>query len=214
MPRQKLLLLGGGGHCRSIIDSLVSLNEYDDIGVVDNSPIIDLPNGISVVGTDDDLGSLYEQGWESAFVSVGSVGHTALRRKLYDTIKKYKFNIPSIIDPSAVIAKDAVVDKGVFVGKGAIINAKAFIDFAAIINTGAVIEHECHVGEFAHISPGAVLCGNVKVGNDAHVGANSTVIQGTIIGVDSVVGIGSVVTKRVPDGVVAYGNPCKVVKGK
>ena len=214
MPRKKLLLLGGGGHCRSIIDSLISLNEYDDIGVVDNDPTIDFPNGISVVGTDDDLGFLYEQGWKSAFVSVGSVGNTALRRKLYDIINKYEFNIPIIVDPSAVIAKDAVIDKGVFVGKGAIINAKSFIDFAAIINTGAIIEHDCHVGEFAHISPGTVLCGNVKVGTDAHIGANSTVIQGTIIGEGSVIGIGSVVTKRVPDGTVAYGNPCKVVKKK
>lgn len=206
----RLLMIGGGGHCRSILDCVLRMGTYDDVGIVDfDSSASAL--GIPVVGTDDDLPDLLRDGWTHAFVSVGSVGSTALRRKLYQMVKDTGFEIPSIVDPSAQIAGGTEIGEGVFIGKLAVVNTGSRIGKCAIINTGAIVEHDCLVGDFSHISPGGVLCGQVTVGSDSHVGAGAVVRQQTVIGSRSIVGAGSVVVKDIPENVTAYGNPCKVI---
>ena len=206
---KNLLLIGGGGHCRSVLSSVLAEKEYEEVGIIDftNIPVM----GISVVGRDEDLPTLKNSGWTDAFITVGSIGNTGLRRRLYQMIKKLGFTIPSIIDPTAIVAQDVKIGEGCFVGKGAVLNSGTEIGECAIINTGAVIEHDCKIGAFAHISPGTVLCGQVKVGNDSHVGAGSVVRQQIEIGNETLVGIGSVVVQNIPDCVKALGNPCKVV---
>ena len=210
MSERKILLLGGGGHCRSVLDCLLSSGDYDQIGIVDNESS-SKTLGIDVVGNDDDLPRLLQEGWTEAFITVGSIGSTAVRRRLYDMVSKIGFVVPSVIDLTAVVGREVEIGPGVFIGKNAVINSGSTIGCCAIINTGAVIEHDCKIGQFAHISSGAVLCGQVSVGDDTHVGAGSVVRQGIDIGHDSLIGIGSVVVKDIPDGVKAYGNPCRVV---
>ena len=206
---KKLLLIGGGGHCSSVLSSVLALSKYEEVGIVDftDTPVM----GVSVVGKDDDLPNLKNSGWTDAFITVGSIGNAGLRRRLYQMIKELGFTVPSIIDPSAIVAQDVKIGEGCFVGKGAVLNTGTEIGECAIINTGAVVEHDCKIGAFAHISPGTVLCGQVKVGNDSHVGAGSVVRQQVAIGNQTLVGIGSVVVQNIPDKVKAFGNPCKVV---
>ena len=208
---RKLLLIGGGGHCRSILDCLLSANGYDEIGIIDNNRA-KIALDVSVVGTDDDLPSLLKDGWTDAFITVGSVGSTQLRRKIYKRIRDYGFNIPYIIDISAIIARNIVVNEGTFVGKSAIVNTGAMVGACAIINTGAIVEHDCIIGDFSHISPRTTLCGQVEVGDNSHVGAGTVVRQGIKIGHNVLIGAGSVVVNNIPDNVKAYGNPCRVVK--
>ena len=208
---KRLLLIGGGGHCRSILDCVLSSGIYDQVGIVDFDHTASAL-GVDVVGTDADLPQLIKSGWTDAFVSVGSIGSTVLRRKLYENIKRIDFSIPSIIDATATISRDVIIDEGVFIGKGAIVNTGSRIKTCAIVNTGAIIEHDCEIGAFVHISPKTTLCGQVNVGDDTHVGAGSVVRQGIKIGSCSIIGIGSVVVKDISDNVKAYGNPCRVVK--
>ena len=205
----KLLLIGGGGHCRSVLDSALSAG-YKEIGIIDNNALSSSA-GVPVMGNDDDLLELRENGWTDAFISVGSVGSTALRCKLYKMVKEMRFIVPDIIDPTAVIARQVNIEEGVFIGKNVVVNAGSVIGTCAILNTGAIIEHDCTVGAFSHISPGTKLCGQVSVGNDSHIGAGSVVRQCISIGNGSLIGIGSVVVKDMPDNVKAFGNPCKVV---
>ena len=208
---KKLLLIGGGGHCHSVLDSVLRTGKYSEIGIIDKDTRAACL-GVPVIGRDEDLSMLLNDGWSDAFVTVGSVGNTALRRRLHAMIKALGFTIPMVIDPSAELAKDVQLSRGAFVGKHAVVNSGAVIGESAIINTGAIIEHDCIIGKFAHVSPGAVLCGQVVVGNDSHIGAGSVVRQGIEIGECSIIGIGSVVTGNIPDNVMAYGNPCRITK--
>lgn len=210
MTNKRILLLGGGGHCKSVLDSLLSLDQYDDIGIVDNKETKSVL-GVPIVGLDNDLALLYKDGWTDAFISVGSIGSTYVRRKLFYLAKQLGFNIPSIVDASSIVANNVQLGEGVFIGKRAVVNSGSVVDDCAIINTGAIIEHDCRISEFVHISPNATLCGNVSVGIDSHVGAGSVVRQGLTIGSNTIIGIGSVLVKDVPDCVTAYGNPCRVV---
>ena len=207
-PIDKILLVGNGGHCGVITDALYRFNPHIKIGLVtkepDSSPLF--------VGVDADLPRLLSEGWTQAFVAVGSVGDCSLRAKIARSLEELGFECPAIVDPTAIVSPSAVIGRGAFVGAGAVINAHAGIGDHAIINTHATVEHDCSVGHFSHISPGTVLCGAVKVGNGAHVGAACCVRQGVSIGNNTLVGMGSVVTKDLPDGCVAFGNPCKIQK--
>lgn len=212
---KKILLIGGGGHCKSVLDSLIGIEEYSEIGIVDKKKYQDEHIfGVPFIGCDDDLPHLYESGFKYAFVTVGSIGDPALRIKLFATLEKIGFELPTIIDKEAVVSKYAKLDKGIFIGKNAVINAGSLISKGSIINTSALIEHDCVIKEFVHIAPGAVLCGEVKVGARTHIGANSVVRQYIRIGSNSVIGMGSVVLNDIGNNKVAFGHPCKEVQVK
>lgn len=207
---RRLLLVGGGGHSHSVLDSALSSGIYEKIGIVDNTDSTYL--GVPVVGTDDNIPELIKKGWTDAFISVGSIGDTRTRRRLYDMVKRYGLSVATIIDSSAIVGKGVVIQEGVFIGKRAVVNVGCYIGTCSIINTGAIVEHDCRIDDFSHVSPGTTLCGQVKVGHDSHVGAGSVVKQLVVIGDKVLIGAGSTVLKNIPNNVKAYGNPCRVVE--
>ena len=208
--KNKLLLIGGGGHCKSVLDSAIASAKFDEIGIIDTADISCL--GISVVGTDNDIPALMREGWNCAVVTVGSIGDTSIRRRLFKMIERLGLRIPSIIDPTAIIAGETVIEPGCFIGKKAIINTGSKIGKSSIINSGSIVEHDCVIDEFVHVSPGTTLCGQVIVGSDSHIGAGSVIKQGVTIGNRTLIGAGSVVVNDIPSNVKAYGNPCRVVE--
>lgn len=204
--RRKIVLVGGGGHCKSVIDALVNLNLYHDIFVTDQAPVEGLHVfGAQYAGNDDMLPELYDNGIREAFISIGSIKSPAVRKNVFEKLQKIGFEFPNIIDCSAEISRSAVVGKGVFIGKKAVVNSNAKVEDFTIINTGAIIEHDCCIGKFTHVSVGATVCGNVNIEDDAFVGANATIVQGVKIGMNSVIGAGSVVLRDVPKGSLVKG---------
>ena len=211
MANKKLVLLGGGGHCKSVLDSVLRSGEFSKIVITD--PEIEkgtLILGCPVVGTDDVLSMLKSEGFDYAFITVGSIGDSRIRMKLVRKAEDIGFNFPVIIDPSAEIAESASIGAGTFVGKNTVVNADCDIGCHCIINTSAVLEHECTVGDFSHVSVGAILCGGCRVGFDSFVGAGSVVIQGITIGNDTVIGASSTVLTNLGD----HMKVCKFVTRK
>jgi len=206
---KEILLIGAGGHCKVVIDSIKEKNEFNGISLIDPSMQIgEAISGITVIGKDEDLQCLFNQGYKYAFITVGSVGNTDIRKRLFKFLKKIGFSLPTIVDRSAKISPYTNIMEGAYIGRNAVVNSHTTIGSCAIINTGAIIEHDNVIGDFVHISPGAVLSGNVKIGNNTHIGANSTIINNVEIGSDTIVGIGSVVLKDIKSNSIAYGNPC------
>lgn len=218
---KKILLIGAGGHCLSVLDSLLSSYNYIDIGIIDKnydmletSSIIKKPctiMDVPIVGNDNDLNKLYEEGYTDAFITVGSVGNVTIRKKLYQLVKSIGYHIPNIIDKTGIVSPHAICGEGIYVGKRAVVNANTQIGNCTIINTASVIEHECVVGDFVHVAPGSMVCGNVHIGSETHIGAGSVIKQGIRIGKETMIGVGSVVVKNIGSNVTAYGNPCKEV---
>lgn len=210
---KRILLIGGGGHCKSVLDSLLELNQYVEIGIVDKKENLGKSlMGVPVVGCDDDLPTLFRDGYRYAFVTIGSIGNPTLRIKLFNLLSEIGYEIPFIVDDSAKASKHAIIEQGVFIGKQSTINAGALIQKGAIINSGSIVEHDCQIGAFSHIAPGAVLGGEVVVGENSHVGSNTTVKQQIHIGSNSIIGMGSVVLQNIDHHTMAYGNPCREVK--
>ena len=205
MGDKKLLLIGGGGHCLSVIDS-IDQSLYSEISITD--PYITPGTkiqGITVVGSDEMIESMYNKGYHYAFITIGSIGDTSLRRKLYKKLQDINFKFVNIIDSSATLSSNIILGEGIFIGKNVIINSDSLISNQSIINSGAIIEHECNIGEFAHIAPGSVVLGNCIIGNNVHIGANSTILQGVHIGNGAIIGMGSTVLHDVSEGIKKYG---------
>lgn len=210
---KNIVLIGGGGHCKSVLDSLLQLRGYKVIGILDpklkkGSRIF----GVPVIGKDKDMARVRRKTAPCCMITVGSVGFYKLREKLFIKAVKAGFTLPAIVSPSAVVSKHALINSGVFIAPGAVINAGSVIGCNTIINTGAVIDHDCVIGNNVHIAPGAVLSGGVKIGPLTHIGAGSVLLQYVKIGSNTVIGAGSVVTRDVKGGVIAYGAPCKAVR--
>ncbi|WP_276947872.1 NeuD/PglB/VioB family sugar acetyltransferase [Acetatifactor muris] len=193
---EDIVLIGGGGHALSVADAIVNGVNYKIMGYTDLS---DNHIPLRYLGTDDILKSLFERGVMNAAITVGYLGKSNIRDRLYYMVKQTGIRLPEIIDPSAVISATADVGEGVFIGKNAVVNAGTKIGKMCIINTGAIIEHNNRIGEYSHIAVGAVLCGDVHVGEHTFIGANATIIQGVQIGMNVIIGAGSIVIGNVPD---------------
>ena len=210
---KKILLIGGGGNCKQVIDCILNMNQYSDLGIIEkDAETFAEYAGITVVGSDEELPRLFKEGWKEAFISLGSIGNTDTRRMLFDMTKDIGYTMPVIVDPSATISRGVEIGEGSWVQKGAIIDADVKIGKGVIVNKGVIISHDCEIGDFVHLSPGSIILGNVKIGDDTHIGAGTTVRQQLTIGNKVMIGMGSVVVKDVPSGYQAFGNPCELKK--
>jgi UDP-perosamine 4-acetyltransferase len=208
----KFLILGAGGHAGILLQVMNSAQlPFEPIGYIDRTPSNRIPdkNGLTVVGTDDDLPRFHAQGVSHLLLGVGSIRSSQLRQTLFEKGLNFGFHFISPIDPSALIAPGVILGHGCQIMPGAIINNGARIGDNVIVNSGAIIEHDCIIGSHCHISPGAVLAAGVKVGQGSHIGAGAVIRQGIDIGENAVIGIGAAVVKPVQSATTVVGVPAR-----
>jgi sugar O-acyltransferase (sialic acid O-acetyltransferase NeuD family) len=202
-----LIIYGGGGHGKSLIDLVRSMGAYRIVGVIDDgisggTSIL----GVPVLGGAEKLPDLHASGVRLALNAVGGIGNISIRMRIFERLADAGFVCPTVIHPSAVIEPSAILDAGIQVMPHAYIGSEAHIGYGAIINTGAIVSHECQVGEFANLSPGSILAGQVQVGAAALLGMGVTVNLQVKIGRMARIGNSAVIKQDVPnDGVVKAG---------
>lgn len=202
---KKLILIGAGGHAKSVADS-INKSEYELCGFIDSNKK-GMHMGLPILGTGlEDIPNCEKY---SYLVSIGDVGY---RKLWFDRIRERRLNIINIIDSSAIISASAKMGIGNFVGKMAVINADAEIGNNNVINTKALIEHECKVGDHNHLSTNSVINGNVIVGNSVFLGSSSVCNGQLKIGSNAIIGSGSVIIKDIPEKVTVVGVPARVIK--
>lgn len=214
-----IVLLGLGGHAHSVVDSIEQGGKYNIVGFLDMQEMQGkCYKNYRVLDTDDALQKYFDSGIKNAFVTIGFMGHGMVRNRLYQRLKDIGYNIPNIIDKTAVISENVKLEEGIFVGKKAVINANTMIEKMCIINTGAIVEHDCRINSFSHIAVGSVVCGNVILGTQTLVGANATIIQNIVIGSNVVVGAGTTIRRCVEDNCmviserIIQGGYCDAIK--
>ncbi len=208
-----VILFGAGLHAHYCIDIIEQNQNYNIVGIIDSI----LPLGMKifdyeVIGRQEDLIELSEKyNFDSGLISIGE---NSSRKIVYDYIMNIfpKFNFINAIHPSTIIGKNVSLGKGIVTMAGCIINTSSIIGDFCFFATGAQIEHHCVIGSFVSISAGSVLGGKVKIGNYSALTLNVTVLDRITIGENTVVGAGAVVLKDLPNNVLAYGNPAKVIR--
>lgn len=200
---EKIIILGKGGHARSLIDIVEKEKQYEIAGYIDNDNS-DSTEGerYPIIGKDADLGKIFQSGIRYAALGIGYLGKSDIRKELWNKLKQIGFLLPVICDSSAILSSNVKFGEGCFIGKGVVINANTVIGKMCIINTGAIIEHDCKINDFSHISVGSVLCGGVQVGRESFIGANATVIQGRTIGNKCIVGAGVSIRRNVENNCI------------
>jgi len=206
-----IVIIGGGGHARVIISLLIKMNAYKLIGYFDISDRGTIHNA-KYLGNDDKLFELYALNKScKAVLGIGYLKISNLREKLFYRAIGIGYQFPIIASSYSIINEEALINPGTIILDGTIINCGTNIGKCSIINTGSIVEHDCTIGDFAHIAPGVTICGGVKIGCNTLIGAGATILQNINIGNNTVVGAGSLVTKDIPDNVIAYGVPAKVI---
>ena len=209
---ENIILIGGGGHCKSVIDSIKSKGEFNIVGILDKREKIGASiSNIKIIGDDFLAKEIICEACKYAFITLGSIGDTVKRENLYKYIKSIGFIFPSIIDSTAIVSDDSIISDGVFIGKGSIVNSGVRIGRNVIVNTGSILEHDVEISDFVHVATGSIICGDSKVLRGSHIGTGAVIIQGIMIGERTIIGAGSVVTKDVGSYKKAYGNPCREV---
>ena len=207
----KIVIIGYGGHAKSIRDSIISGGKFEIVGYTDVEDKRD--SSLTYLGSDSILPDLIEKGVRFAAMGIGYLGKSDVRDVIYRSAKAVGLVFPPIIDPSAIVSGDVQIGEGTFIGKCAVVNTHTCIGKLCIINTASVLEHDNDIGDFTHIAVGATLCGNVSVDNHCLIGANATVIQGIQIGEKSIVGAGAVVIKNVAGNMTVVGTPAFSIRG-
>ncbi|QDT90108.1 acetyltransferase [Gimesia algae] len=208
--RESIILLGGGGHAKVLIDLILQGESFQVIGILDPDLVIGHHiKGIKVLGSDAGLVGIQEQGVKHAAVAIGSVHSNQLREKLFNQCRDLGFQQPALIHPRAFLASDVTLCEGVQVMAGAIVQTDTIIGEGVVVNTGSRIDHDCKISKHSFLAPGVILCGGVSVGENAFLGAGSVVIQGVKIGKNAVIAAGAVVTRDVRDGALVKGVPAK-----
>jgi sugar O-acyltransferase (sialic acid O-acetyltransferase NeuD family) len=196
---QPVVIIGGGGHARVVIDALRASGRTV-LGACDPklAPGSSLIYDVTVLGGDDALAAFDIQEVELAN-GVGSIGRPRLRRDIFERFLKRGFSFTTVVHPSAAVAADVILKPGAQVMAGAVVQTGATIGADTIINSSASIDHDCRIGAHNHIAPGVTLSGNVTTGEAVHIGTGACVIQSISIGDFSFVAAGTVVTTDLPD---------------
>ncbi|MDA1249847.1 MAG: acetyltransferase [Planctomycetota bacterium] len=209
---QPAVIWGARGHAKVLNEFLPQLG-FQIVAVFDNdpqatSPIAGVPLFHGTAGFDAWLGPRGDTPL-TGLVAIGGQ-HGGARTEILSLFRTRGICVPAFAHPTAFVAADAQIADGCQILARAAVCTEVRIGEGSIVNTGASIDHECAVGAGVHIAPGATIAGCVTIGDRAFIGAGATILPWLTIGQNTVVGAGAVVTKHLPEGVVAFGNPASI----
>jgi sugar O-acyltransferase, sialic acid O-acetyltransferase neuD family len=204
--KRPLILIGGGGHCKSVIEVAESAG-YEIKGILDMPDEVgkEVLPGHKVIGTDDEIPQYVEEC--DFIITVGFIKNPLLRIKLYNKVKAAGGRLATIIASTAHVSKYAELGEGTVIMHQAFVNAGAKIGDNCIINTFVNIEHDAEVGNQCHISTGTMVNGECKIGENCFIGSQSVCANCIEIASDIIVGAGSVVRKSIRMKGIYAGNP-------
>lgn len=202
---KNLILLGGGGHCKSVIDVAESAG-YTVLGILDRpSELGKKIFNYEVIGGDEDI-PLYVDRAEFV-ITVGFITSPSIRIKLYDTVLQSGGKLATLVASTAYVSKYAQIGQGTVIMHKAFVNAGAVVGDNVIINTFANIEHDAHIGNQCHISTGTMVNGDCQIGDNCFIGSQSVLSNAISICSDVIVGAGSLVRKSIKTPGIYSGNP-------
>jgi acetyltransferase EpsM len=200
-----LLLFGGGGHGKTLLDLVKVAGVFQWGGVVDEnlqpgSCILNVP----VLGGIDILLSLYQFGLHMAVNGVGGIGNVSTRLLIFEKLSKIGYSFPSLVHPTAWVEPSASIQPGAQVLPLTYVGTDSKIGFGSLLNAHVTVSHDCEIGECVNLSPGATLAGGVKIQNHAQIGMGVTINLNLTIGAEARIGNGATIKADVPPGGRVY----------
>lgn len=209
--KHKLILVGGGGHCQSVIDVVEAIPRYEIVGVLDRAHKVgQYVSDYEIIGTEEQMASLVHP--EVHFlVTVGQIASSRIRYQLFQKVKQVGGRLATVVSPRAYVSSRATVGEGSVVMHDALINTHAQIGSNTIVNTRALVEHGVQVGNCCHIATGAIVNGDCQIRDHVFFGSQATVVQGVSIGEGIVVGAGATVVRSLTEPGTYAGHPARLI---
>lgn len=204
---KRVVILGASGHAK-VVSFVLRLAGHQVVGFLDDDSAL---HGMEVMGLPV-LGANELAPRLDVDAAIVGIGDNPSRRMWYERLQGWSIPLVNAIHPSALIAQGVALGQGTAVLGNVSINVEAQVGSNVILNTGAIVGHDCTVASHVHVGPGVILCGGVRVGEGAFLGAGAVVIPEQEIGEGSVIGAGTVVISSIPAGVVAVGNPARILR--
>lgn len=200
-----IVLFGGGGHGKTLIELVRASGVYHWIGVIDDQlPAGAQVLGVPVLGGAELLSDLRSAGVHLAVNGVGGIGRPELRQRVFAMLAEAGFSCPAVVHPSAWIEPSAHLDEGVQVLAHTYVSSSAQIGFGSLLNAGVVVSHDCVIGRVVNLSPGAMLAGGVHLEDYVQVGMAATINLGLRVGSAARIGNGATIKANVPAGTVVH----------
>jgi sugar O-acyltransferase (sialic acid O-acetyltransferase NeuD family) len=209
--REQIILVGGGGHCKSVIDVIECAGKFEIAGILDvKEKVGENVLGYPIIGSDEDI-NLLAKDINNFIVTIGQLKSSSLRRRIFSQIKALGCLLPVIISPRATLSKRSFLGEGSVIHHGVIINSEVRIGANCIINTASVIEHDSIIGDFSHISTSSTINGGCEIGDDCFVGSGAIIVNGKKVISNTIIGAGSTVIQDILIPGTYVGSPAKAI---
>jgi sugar O-acyltransferase (sialic acid O-acetyltransferase NeuD family) len=193
MPASRLLIVGAGGHGRSVAEAAVLSGQYELAGFVDDGMAVGSAIWhTSVLGSTADL-KAYAALCDKVVVAIGN---NALRESLVTRLVGLGFELTTVIHPKAIVSPSAVIGQGCAIMAGAIVGTEAHLGLGVIANCGSVVDHHAQVHEFGHLGVNACMAGGAILGRKAWMQAGSALGYGAQVPADAVLAPGVALTGK------------------
>ena len=212
---ENIILFGGGLHASVCVDIFEKCDKYNIVGIVDSKAEVGSELfGYPVLGRQEDIVEIQKKyNIGAGFIAIGdNFDRKLVLDAILSLIPDFKF--ANAIHPSVSIGRNVKLGYGIVMMANVVINPGAVVDNFCIFNTGVQVEHDCKIAEFCHLSPGTVTGGKVQIGRFTVITLGVTIIDRINIGENTVVGSGAVVVRDLPDNVVAYGVPARIIRSR
>jgi len=213
--KDKLVLVGGGGHCKACIEVADASDKFLIAGVID--PRLTVGSSVlnyTVLGDDRLIASYAEEPQVYFLITVGHIHSPNVRIQLSQQIMQAGGKMATVESPTAIVSKESTIGAGSIVMHHTIINSNCQIGVQAILNNKSLVEHDCTIGDYCHISTAAVINGNCTIGNRVFVGSSAVLVNGISVTDDVIIGAGAVVHRSITEAGVYVGNPARNVSKK
>lgn len=183
MKKTKLLVLGAGGHGRSVAEAAELSGLFEVVGFLDDA----LPVGSDVLGCPI-LGAMATMANQLAVCdkAIVAIGNNALRQSLTQQLAAVGLDVETVIHPRACVSPSAVVGKGSAVMAGAVVGTEAKLGLGVIVNCGAVVDHHARVDDFGHLGVNACMAGGSMLGRGAWMQAGSALGYGVSVPAETI----------------------------
>lgn len=178
MVKTRLLVVGAGGHGRSVAEAAELSGQFEVAGFPDDA----LPAGKSVLNVAV-LGPIVSMGHHrvAADQTIVAIGNNAVREKLMQQLASADFVHATVIHPRAIVSPSAILGEGSAVMAGAIVGTEARLGMGSIVNCGAVVDHHAIVEDFGHLGVNASMAGGTVLGRGAWMQAGAALGYGVTV---------------------------------
>lgn len=205
----KIVLIGGGGHCKSCIEVIEQEGVFEIAGILEqaekrNETVLGYP----VIGNDEDIKFMAAR-YKNLFITLGHMKLPDRRTALFEKAKYAGGHLPVIVSPRASVSRYAELAEGTIVMDHAVVRADTRVGQNSIVNTAAIIEHDVRVGDHCHVSTGCIINGGCRIGRQVFLGSGCVLKESVRVCDCVILGAGAVVTKDLDEPGTYMGVPAR-----